>query len=266
MRSSKSLSVGLILGLVFACSAVAQSYRMETHVYQANDDSIVARNLTLFDGGLIIDFRLDPDLTGTSIREITIYDQTRQTFVLLDVEREIKLELDRSRLIQILESLRAELQTNEATRYLADVKFVEREDIDQNRIELDGGWVQYVVSGRHPAETSVLPLYQDFLDHFTMLSASDPMSLPPFARLSFNRVLKKYGWLADRIELTIAPQDQILPAIHVYSTHLWGMKLSPKDRSHLETARKYWAQFRSVNLAEYRGLSAAEATRASRRK
>lgn len=262
----KSLLVGTIIGLVFSCSAVAQSYRMETHVYQADDDSIVARNLTLFDSGLIVDLRLDPDLTATSVREVTIYDRNRQAFVLLDVDRKIKLELDRARLIQLLESLRTELRTNEATQYMAGVRFVEREDIDQNRIELDGGWVRYVVEGQHPTEASVLPVYQDFLDHFTMLSASDPMSLPPFARLSFNRTLKKYGWLANRIELEIVPRDQILPPIHVYSTHRWGTKLSSKDRGHLEAARKYWAQFRSVTLAEYRGLSAAEASQGSQRK
>ena len=249
--------------LTCSASLLAQEFRIETDLYLGESSKPVGHNVTLFDNGMVYDFQVGVDAPDEII-EISIFDRTKQQFVLLDLKRKVRLELERSQLIQMLEGLRNEMMQQDETRYLADVEFEEEHDLSTDEVTLTTDSIRYKILGTQPRDTMVLPVYHDFLDHYTMLAASDPRRFPPFARLKCNSIIKKYGWLPTRIEFLFSGGPKTNRQLEARTEHTNQFQLSKRDRDRIETARRNWTSFQRVSLREYRQLAVAAADRSDK--
>lgn len=254
------LQLIVLLGLALLASgterfAGAQEFRLESQMYVTGQDRPVADNLTLFSDHLIHDFSFAPDGSQTLI-EIAIYDASRRRFVLVDVAREVRVEVEKFSAVQMLEQLRATLGEDPAEAWLVRPGFRETIDLDAKRIALDGTRVHYDAKCDTCTDAAVQARLYEFLDQFTLLGATDPRRFPPFARMQFNQALKKNGLIPVEVQLKIDSNELSERGLQAHSRHNLVYQLSSADRERIEQARKLVLSSKPVDLATYRNLPA----------
>jgi hypothetical protein len=240
-------------GGIWPGTAAAQQFRMESVVRLAGKEEVLSENLTLFDERLVYDFSFTPDGTRTLL-EIVVHDVARQKFVLLDVPRAMRLELEHFQLVQMLEQLRVQANEDAGMEWLVHPAMQEEFDLDAGTLVLASDKIRYTAQCERPSDPAMLGALYGFMDQFTLLSASDPRRLPPFARMQFNQALRKYGFVPKAIELTVSGGGLLRPDLHVVTEHTLINQLSSTDRERIDQAREYWISFSKVKLAEYRQL------------
>jgi len=241
--------------LVPGLAVFGQQFRIESQLVLNNGKQPSTENLTLFDNNVIYDFSFVPDGTQTTL-EVTVYDSARKKFVLLDVRREMRLEIEQFEVVQMLEQLRQQLTDDPLTAWLAFPGFQETIDLDAGTISLVSENVTYVAKCEKPRNASVQALLYEFMEQFTMLRATDPRSMPPFARMQLNQALRKYGLAPLEIDLTVESRGLASKNLKAKSHHSMVSQLSSTDRERIETTRKQWISFKQVDLATYRELVA----------
>ena len=82
--SVRSVGQSIALVLLLASVATAEEFRIRTKIFLGARTSASAENLTLFTDGTVYDFLL------TEPKEVTIFDQNSERFVLLDMRRKVK--------------------------------------------------------------------------------------------------------------------------------------------------------------------------------
>lgn len=249
-----SVVIGSIAALC-AAPCAAQSFRIESQVYEAEPVQLIAESLTLFDQGLVLDFTLELSSDKRPI-EIIIFDTRRKSFVLLDCQRQVKLTLEQYELVRMLEEARRELSQQDSLAFLADPQLVEEVNLADSAVELTSPHFTYRVLGERPKDDSLLAAYHEYLDAFARLSASDPRRLPPFTRLQVNQSLRKLGWIPREVELWIHSDALPRHRVHWLSKHHSNWTLSDADRQRIDSAKRDWQNFKSVNLREYRQITA----------
>lgn len=242
-----------LAGLSWPEAIAAQQFRMESVVRQAGKDEVLAENLTLFDERQVYDFSFTPDGSRTLL-EVVVHDVARQKFVLLDAPREVRLELEQFQLVQMLEQLRVQANEDSGMEWLVRPAMQEDFDLDEGTLVLASDKIRYSAQCERPSDPAMLGALFGFMDQFTLLSASDPRRLPPFARMQFNQALRKYGFMPKSIELTVSGGGLLRPDLHVVSEHTVINQLSSTDRERIDQAREMWVRFKEVKLAEYRQL------------
>ena len=251
--TSGNLHFCLLLLLAMPTLLSAQDFRIETDLYIGESTKASSRNVTIFSDLLVYDFLMS-DAADAAPIQIAIFDRTEKKFILLDTEKKVRLEIERSQLIKLLEGLRKETMQDESSRFMADIQFQEDFDISSSQIKAKSGLIQYELKGTHPTDSSILPAYHDFLDHYTMLGATDPQRFPPFARMKFNQIIKKYGWLPSEIRFGVGTDDVFKRAMKAQTQHTLNMNLSDRDQERIEMAKQCWMEYNLVNMAEFRGL------------
>ena len=231
----------------------AQDFRIETELYVGDANKSSSRNVTVFSDSLVYDFLMS-DTAASQPIQITVFDRTEKKFILIDMQQKVRLELERTQLIKLLEGLRTETMQNESVRFMADIQFKEEFDVTSGVVEAKSDLIRYELKGNHPADSTILPAYHDFLDHYTMLGASAPQRFPPFARMKFNQVIKKYGWIPTEVTLTVGTNEVFQRAIKARTQHTLNMNLSDRDRERIQLAKRCWMSYKIVNMAEFRGL------------
>ena len=247
---------GFLTG-VFACmlahTLVAQEFRIETEVYRDGESDPISENLTLFSGNLVFDFLLAADRTRFP-EEIVIYQSNEKRFVLLNTARQIKTEIIEGEVLKILAALQTSSMATGENKYLFQPSFDEHYDVASGWLTMESPQLTYRTRGHSPASNQ-LNRYYEFLNQFARLNATDPRRMPPFARLKLNAAIKKYGFIPDEVEMTLVPTlDPPADPIRLRSTHSLMWELSDKDQQRIESAKRYWMDFRQVSLAEFRGL------------
>ncbi len=260
--------------LVVACAialccaiATAQDFKIETMIYAGDDKEPVSQNVTLFQGNLVFDLKLD-QATPPHVLETRIYDSRLRAVSLLDLNRKVQVELTDHRLLQLVESLRKEVAENSELAFLVNEAFTETTDVTGNTVELSSSTFKYKISGQRPPNASYLTSYTDFLDTFTRLSASHPGGFPPFARLRLNEAIKKVGWLPSKVDLVMQPNALITKGLKMSSTHTLIDGLSTLDQERIRNARGEWLAFKRVDLLTFRGVNktAAATTKPTQKK
>lgn len=253
-RAGWCCRASLILLLLPAAGAVdGQQFRMESTVELYGDSRPVAENLTLCDRDCIYDFSYTPG-DQRALQEIVIYERGRKSFILLDVPRKLRLKIEQFQLVQMLEQMRLQGASDSSLRWLVQPRLEEQVDLDNAKVVLQGEGIRYSAQCERISDPALLGSLYEFMDQFTMLSASDPRRLPPFARMQFNQTLRKYGLMPVSIELLVEGRGLAGRDLHAISRHTVLGRLSQTDLERIEQARRYWVNFRESTLEEYREL------------
>ncbi len=236
---------------------MSQEFRIETEVYAAGESAPVSRNLTLFSEHMIYDFQMTNESDSVPI-EIVIFDQREKSFHLIDLARNVRLRLDQTEIVKMVEGARQQTKQNPKTKFLLD-SMTEKFDVTEKWMTVGNENISYRIEGTRPPDVSILPTYFEFLDQYTRLKASDPHSLPPFARLELNRAIKKVGWIPTTIEARYKANELIRSEIKMRSKHTFIGQISKQDHERIESAKAKLIGATPVTLGKFRGLSTAEA-------
>ena len=248
------IALPMVLGfMAIEQTANGQEFRIESTVYTAASNLPVSQNTTLFSQGLIYDFQLSDDAQPKPL-EIVIFDTRRRKMVLLDPSRKFRLEMPDLQLLKIFEGVRRETIQDERSSFLVEDNFHEDVDLSTNWVTLTSPQIEYRFHGRQPKDVSIIAQYNDFLDNFTMLIASDPTKIPPFARMKMNQSIKRLGWMPTEVQISIKQNSLFRQPFNATSKHVIIYQLSDEDRTRIVKAKQQWMQFKAVELDEYRGL------------
>ena len=250
---SKLLAIFLFTTIV--CQTLpseAQDFRIETVIYAGEEKKQVAQNITLFKDKMIYDFRLAQE-SNPKPTEIAVFDQREMTFTLIDVTRGYRTKMGVPQLIKMVEGLRQQVKISSRTKFLIE-PLTEKVSPSGNQMDLKSKFIHYQIEGSRPADAEVLPLYYEYLTQFTRLMASDPKSLPPFARIQLNQTIKKMGWLPTRIDAHYKSNQLLRHEIKLQAKHSFLKTLSQKDLERIASAKSLLIRSQPVSLPIYRGL------------
>ena len=233
-------------------SAANRDFKILTKIFVDGYSAPVSSNSTLFQKGLVFDFQVPSGQTEASA--VTIYDSRNRKFVLLDLTRKVKLNLDSLQLLRIFDGMKKDLESNDRTKHLVSSEYSEKFDIDKMELVVENDFVDYRVIGERPKFDSILPRYHEFLDQYTFLTATDPERTPPIARIHLNRAIKKYGLMQKEVVRRVKENDfhaGTLRASKVSSRHTLEMLISGEDQAKIDLAKQHWMRFKEVDLAKY---------------
>ncbi len=244
--------VGIGLCMENSCSpAVAQSFRVKTQLFTGDETSPVLETLTIADGGYIYDFSFAPNNLDQA-REIVMLDLRRQQFVLMDIPRKVKVQVDQTEISKMLEDLRGQLAADPELKNLVDKFQPEVADLAAGTVKLESDRLRYTATCEKPKNSDLLPIYFDYLDHFARLNVTDPTRMAPFARLQLNTAIKAYGWVPTKIELEIKRPGRFKKNQVLTSTHEIVWAVSKDDLRRLDEAKLQLTAFQTVSLPQYR--------------
>ena len=183
-----------------------------------------------------------------------MFDQRQMTFTLIDVTRGYRTKLEVPQLIKMVEGLRQQMKTSSKTKFLIE-PMTEKLAPSGKELELSSESICYRIEGSRPSNIDQLAGYHEYLSQFTRLMASDPKSLPPFARMQLNQSIKKMGWLPSRIEANYKPNQLIRNEIKMQAEHSFLNTISKKDEDRIELAKSLLMKSKPVSLPIYRGLT-----------
>jgi hypothetical protein len=249
MRLTKKIFSTALILISFACSSLAEEFRIESKVFtvKGKEESLTTESLTLFDDGKIYDFLSSP-------REITLFDLSRNRIVLMDGSRKLRTELATERLLSFTEQMRtrAGRQTDALLKFAADPKF--EESSADGWMKFSSPFMTYRVKNKLIESASVAAQYRRFSDHSARLNAMlHPGALPPFPRLAINAELaKQEARVPEQVELTLAPQNRLTgkPTV-LRSEHSLEPRLLVSDRKKIDEAGESLVTFKEVPVEEY---------------
>lgn len=240
-----------VLALTLVCLtglASAQQFRIESEVFINHDKEPVAESLTLFSDGIAYDFMLNGN------KEIAILDLHREQFVMLDVQRQLRLTLSGPQVLEIVAALRAEL--NDRAPDFAEPGFQTSYDEKSQWLTLSSDRITYRAQGSPAKDPGVLTTWRKFVDWSARLNATLPGRMPPFPRLELNEALFRHQIIPRRVEVVINPERGLFKAGKIQGTtrHINIWQLSKTDRDRIDKADLYRATFKPVGLKQFRQL------------
>ena len=253
--------MGLIIGATqfgLTSTSSGQSFTLETKVFVAEDTKPASRNVTLFDGNAIYDLRMlaqvDKLTPLDAVQEIVIFDPLTHKTILLDMNREVKLELLDLRILKILESMRAATLSDDRSKFLVEETFTEEGHWDEGYVRLTSPTITYEYHGQQPEDTAKVPPYLSYLKENTRLAATNPRKLPPFAKMRLDESITKTGWIPTELKVSIEPNRIFPNGLEARSTQVVTDGISEAYQNQITIAKQNWLKFRLVSLAEYRQL------------
>lgn len=239
--------------LLAAATAGAEEFRIVSRVFLGERPEPIGTTITLFDGETVYDF------VSNSPR-IAVFRKpagaAEGRFILLDPSRELRTELDTTRLRQFSTGLKVwcASQDDPLLRFCGSPKFTEQWDPNEGVLTLDGARMRYRLQTEPMPSRPASLQYREFCDWYARLGAMlQPGSLPPFARLELNAALSKYQIMPREVRLTILADEEFRKEdIQLRSEHTVTWRLSKEDRDRIDQAGKYLVQFKQVDLAAYR--------------
>ena len=250
MRAATILAVSLLFTLVAAVQA--ENFRIESRVFAGEDPAPVYRNLTIFQRHVVYDF-----LDGPA-SETTIYETTSGTFTLLDAERRVKTTLDRETLGKFVAGIKVLAGRKESIfREAAEPKFEVTFDDRLERLNLKGNLIHYSAQGQPFVSDTAASEYREFVDMYTRLNATQPNSLPPFARLELNAALAGRGLCPTTVERKVLSKGPLKSEeTIVRSEHTIAWRVLASDQKRIDLVSRQRAEFEAVDFGRYRRLDA----------
>jgi len=247
----------LIMLCLFALSQATSSsiraheFRIESHVYIGESTRPATHNVTMFSNELAFDFMMPEELNAAPM-EIVIYDSRQRLIVLLDNQREIRVEMSAVQLTKLVESLRRQTLENETAKFLVNDSFEVDTDWSAGWVTLTSPAITYRFRGEQPKNGALIPVYFQMMDVLTQLNATDPRQLPPFPRLKLNQTIRHVGWVPRDVQISVAANGFFPNSFSANSHHVLTEGLSKTDRDLMAEAKKNWMNFKQVDLKEYR--------------
>jgi hypothetical protein len=232
-------------------SIKAHEFRIESHVYIGESTQPATHNVTVFSDQLAVDFLMPEELNATP-NEMVIYDSRQRVIVLLDTQREIRVELSDVQLRKLVDSLRRQTLENETAKFLANDSFEVDTDWSAGWVTLTSPVITYRFRGEQPKNGALIPVYFEMMDVLTQLNATDPRQLPPFPRMKLNQTIRTVGWVPREVQISVSANDFFPNSFTANSRHLLTEGLSNADRELVASAKENWMKFKQVDLKEYR--------------
>lgn len=239
--------VFLVLGAFLSTLPLyAEELRVDTEILVGEGQPPIAEYLTIFSNGRVYDFMLAPQ------NEITIYDQLRGKFDLIDTKKQLRTTITTEELRSFISKVKNFALREGKVSLVApelEISFNETEHL----LECKGTPVTYTVQGERARTAKIATDYREFADWSIQLSSMRQHTLPPFARLVVNGHLADRGLLPKQVTRQVVVGGLLRKKTQLTrSLHTLSGKLSSKDRQRIEEAGAFLSgEFREVSLPEY---------------
>lgn len=232
-----------LCGILGTCAA--GDFRVESKVFEGDDEAPLSTNLTIFRAGVVY------DLVETAPREATVFDPHRGRLVLIDPERKCKAEISTAELTSFSAEVRQKAKDSRDAllRFVAEPTFEVVDVVEPARVEFRSPLVQYSVVGQ-PCEEDSAAAYREFADWYAQLNTLTRRTLPPFARLEVNRQLAERSQVPSEVRLRL-DSPRLGDETNLRSTHEFQWKLLASDGRTVDTIGRQMAEFQLVGLDEY---------------
>ncbi len=234
----------VLLVLTLSGPTTGQSFRVETDVFSGDQQQPIAEFLTLFHNGVIYDYQF------TEPRIVTVFDISRNRFLLLDPRSRTKAELSTAQIESFHQQVRAVMAGRDEPFF--NPQFQYEYDEQQHVHRLSNERCTYQARGIKPDVPEAVNQYRAFADWYAQLSAMHPGSVPPYGRLELNRVLAERGQVPEFVERTISIA-RVFPSKQytIRTQQLYTWLLSEQDHRRIRQTGDDMASFRAVSPDQF---------------
>jgi hypothetical protein len=228
-------------------NGVSHRFRIDNRV--VTEETIV-KGVTIYYDGLVYDFLDDHG-------QMTIYDKTAGTFILLDPSCRLKTVVTTGTLAEDFEQRRETYRKSDSPfqNYLADPFFEESSYEEQSGLMFfRSPWVVYRFETVTLNDPVVSEAYYDFCRQFTLLNIRTSGLPSPMIRKELNPAIEQNQRFPGKVNMTLYPKGKVIiaqRAIHAESTHTFVRRLQSTDEAKVEQANRYRERFREVPLDDY---------------
>jgi hypothetical protein len=226
--------------------ARGQEFRVETDVYIGEEELPASHTVTLFEKSAVYEFVDKPS-------QVIVYriggEGRPGQFILLDPQTQRRTDVDVARVEKLMEKLNrwASEHKDPLLKFAAAPKFEETFDEDRGSLTLASPDWTYRVATVEADDAAALKRYRDFTDHYAELASMLFNSPPPGPRLALNAALARHGVVPVEIHRTTGGEDKNA----VRATHLFSWRLSREDRTRLDEAQAFLANFKKVDNEKF---------------
>lgn len=245
-----STFVAILLG---AIPLSAQEFRIDSEVFVDNEKKPVSENLTLFQEGVVYDFRFEPG-KSRQLKEVVVFriSPTGQgDFVFLDVARKVRFSLDARTLLELVDKMRTSPELQQKAPEMLQPEFNKQWEESTGWLTLSSDRITYRATGTRTSDSAALDAFHLFANWYARLNAAVPQRLPPFPRLALNEATHNQGMIPEEVHLTIQPGGSVSSAIKVRSKHYIVWTLSKSDNDYIRQAQRMLAEFRPALYENY---------------
>lgn len=247
----------LVLFSTMATSEVvlAQNrFRVSNEIFAEGREEPIMKTLTLFTDETVYDFAY-ADAKGDVIEQATLYDFTRNRFILVDYVANAKVEITQEMLLRYLAELTNQVESKDPLlKEAANPKFEITQD--ENLIKFTGDRIKYEVKTFSPTHKSAAADYLRFADWSARLTTLQ-FGQPPMARIAVNRELAKESLMPKQVVL-IRSQGPIWEnAKKLRSEHIYDWQLTKTDAKRIETLDTKMAKIETLSWADFNAKKAA---------
>jgi hypothetical protein len=252
------LAFTLVIGVITLAvdrQLSAQEFRIETDAYIGDEERPASHTVTLFEKSAVYDFSDSPE-------QIVIYrggsEGRPAQFILLDPKSQRRTDIEVSRVEKLMEKLTrwAATQKDPLMQFHAAPSFEETFDAESRRLTLSSPQWTYRVATIGADDEEALKRYHEFTDRYAELTAMLHNSPPPAPRQALNAALAKHAVVPVEIQRTTGGDDKNA----VRTTHLFSWRLSREDRTRLDEAQAFLANFKKVDNREFIAVRGKDVT------
>lgn len=219
-------------------ASLQPEFRVVTDVFLGDHKEPAQQTLTLFSGGVAYDISFDDP------NQISMVDVDRDRIVLLNKELQIQTSIDLNKLQQYIESARKQAETSDLAVYLNGAEQIE---VVGSSVTVGDQVLRYQASLQKPRDEQMAEQYARTADALSLLNGWRS-GVPPFARLSLNRVVAEQKSLPEKITRTTSSNKKtevVRCRLHA------NYRLSKEDKQQVSEIGKLLVSFPSVAEQEF---------------
>lgn len=213
-------------------------FRVQTDILYGTQTAPIQQSLTLFSSGVAYDISFDDR------NQITMVDPQRSRIVLLNKSTKTQAAIDLLELQQFIESARKTAETSELATYL---KGADKIAVTPGGVSVGDSVLQYQTTLQQPREPQMAQQYRQAADALILLNGWRS-GMPPFARLSLNRVVAEQQSLPQEITRTTSSGKQTVVFRSLLHTN-W--RLSKDDERQLAEIGTMLVSFQKITAQEF---------------
>lgn len=247
--------------LTAAVPASAQNFRVANEIFKEGQKAPIMRSLTLFKDDLVYDFAFT-GVEGDEIEQATLYDFTRNRFLIVDYLENAKIEISQEELLRFMAELTKFESRDPLFKEASNPAFtVTRED---GVIKFAGSRIKYEVKYFDPKSKLTATNYQRFADWSARLTTLQ-FGQPPMARIAVNKELAKAAVMPKEVTL-LRTHGPVWENINKLSSkHIIDWQLTKTDGKRIESLDAKMAEMEAINWTQYRAKMAEKSGATSRR-
>ena len=249
------ISALVVCWLAMGTLVQAEAFRVESKVFINGERIGASETLTLFDNGRVYDFIFDESQHPV---EVTIYDVKNARFYLLDVQRELRTEVNAAELVAFSSAMKLRVESESSSiREMVIPTFEQEFNAASGKLELRSPRIVYEVQCEK-AGADEARQYNRFADWYARLNATRLRNPPPFARLDLNEALAQHEVVPRWVQRTYKPANRLFGKPQVARTeHVFSWRLLETDRDRMAEAQRYQGRFKQVDFGTFRNLAGA---------